>query len=453
MTRRSIATLFIALVAQTLSWGQKRDARLADMAVDYFCKVIKNGEAAVPQQFNKVRGDSLLMWQAWQKAVGLAMPVTLPTLTPLGEGATGQWCLPDSLEPQATLNFYYGSKGADGQTALPLFVYLHGSGPRALEWATGLKLCGSFDDAPSAYFIPQIPQEREWYRWYQQSKQWAIEALLRQSLAHGDIDPKRIYLFGISEGGYGSQRLASFYADYLAAAGPMAGGEPLKNAPAENCGNIGFSLLTGAKDYGFYRNILTGYTQTAFDSLQRIYPSEYRHKVELLEGYGHAINYAQMTPWLKTFERNPWPKHFVWEDYEMHGRHRQGFYNLGVVERPTNDPDVRTRYDVTIHGNVVDIKVQDVKYTCTQRDSIWGIEMAFSRQYSPSNNGRIRVFLNSQLADLAKPVTILVNGQKVYDQKPKSSAKAMAESLATFGDPLRIFPVAIELGVTGGMGT
>ena len=37
----------------------------------------------------------------------------------------------------------------------------------------------------------------------------------------------------------------------------MAGGEPLKNAPIENCANIGFSFLTGADDTGFYRNILT----------------------------------------------------------------------------------------------------------------------------------------------------------------------------------------------------
>ena len=93
------------------------------------------------------------------------------------------------------------------------------------------------------------------------AKQFAWERLLRQALAEGNVDANRLYVFGISEGGYGSQRLASFYADYWAAAGPMAGGEPLKNAPIENCANIGFSFLTGADDTGFYRNILTYYTQ------------------------------------------------------------------------------------------------------------------------------------------------------------------------------------------------
>jgi len=116
----------------------------------------------------------------------------------------------------------------------------------------------------SLYFIPQIPNEGDYYRWWQVAKQFAWEKLIRQALVEGNVDANRLYVFGISEGGYGSQRLASFYADYWAAAGPMAGGEPLKNAPVENCANIGFSFLTGADDTGFYRNILTYYTQIAF---------------------------------------------------------------------------------------------------------------------------------------------------------------------------------------------
>ena len=146
------------------------------------------------------------------------------------------------------------------------------------EWSTGLNICRNFDDAPSVYFIPQIPNEGEYYRWWQKAKQFAWEKLLRQSLLLGKIDPNRVYVFGISEGGYGSQRLASFYADYWAAAGPMAGGEPLKNAPAENCSNIAFSLRTGDKDTGFYRNTLTGYVLEAFDSLAHQHPGYFTHK-------------------------------------------------------------------------------------------------------------------------------------------------------------------------------
>ena len=130
-------------------------------------------------------------------------------------------------------------------------------------------------------------------------------------------DPNRIYLFGISEGAYGSQRLASFYADYLAAVGPMAGGEPLENCPPENIGNIGFSLLTGEKDFMFGRNLLTKHVSNVLDSLQNKYPGEYAHRVQLIPNMGHGIDYRPTTPWLQQFRRNPWPSHFIWEDYEM----------------------------------------------------------------------------------------------------------------------------------------
>ena len=99
-------------------------------------------------------------------------------------------------------------------------------------------MSGHFQDGPSIYFIPQIPNEGQLYRWWQRSKLHAWEKLLRLALLSDEVDPLRIYFFGISEGGYGSQRLASYYVDYLAGAGPMAGGEPLINAPVENCQHI-----------------------------------------------------------------------------------------------------------------------------------------------------------------------------------------------------------------------
>lgn len=99
--------------------------------------------------------------------------------------------------------FYWGYKSDSipASGLRPMFLYLHGSGPKDHEWSTGLKLATRFDDAPSIYFIPQIPNEGEYYRWWQKSKQYAWNRLLRQALASGQVDPDRIYMFGISEGG------------------------------------------------------------------------------------------------------------------------------------------------------------------------------------------------------------------------------------------------------------
>ena len=155
------------------------------------------------------------MWETWKAANEAFAEEKLIDLKPLSETSLGRWVLPENLERDAVMPYYWGTKGeGKPKDGFPLYLYLHGSGDKHQEWATGLTLCTRFDDALSAYFIPQIPNEGEYYRWWQKAKQFAWEKLLRQSLVSGQIDPDRMYIFGISEGGYGSQRLASFYADY-----------------------------------------------------------------------------------------------------------------------------------------------------------------------------------------------------------------------------------------------
>ena len=141
--------------------------------------------------------------------------IPLPALAPLDSAAAFSWSIPSDLEPDATMDFVFGTKGEKPEVGYPLFIYLHGSGPRDREWDTGRRLAAHWEDAPSAYFIPRIPREGEYYRWWQKGKQWVWNRLLRRVLTMPDIDPDRIYVVGISEGGYGSQRLASFLADYL----------------------------------------------------------------------------------------------------------------------------------------------------------------------------------------------------------------------------------------------
>lgn len=353
------------------------------------------------------------------------------------------WTLPDSLEPNAKMNFYLGVKGDKPKDGYPVFLYLHGSGPREHEWANGLRLAKMFQDGPSMYIVPQIPQEGAWYRWWQRSKQWTWERILRILMSMPEVDKNRIYVFGISEGGYGSQRLASFYADYWAAAGPMAGGEPLINAPVENLGNVPLSFLTGDKDYMFYRHLLTKTTGEKLDSMQRLFPNEYKHRVELIPDKGHSIDYTPTTPWLAQHKRNAQPRHFIWENLEMDGLKRNAFYNLQVLEETDA---YRTRYEFTANAdNSIDIKADGVKYNATWKDPHWGIEMLFSKDLTPAQHGHLRVFLSDQLVDLKKKVTVRINGKQVFCGKVKSSKKTLKLSQELWGDPMRDFKHAVEV--------
>lgn len=424
------------------------------------CTLFATAQRLRPQD---VAAAQARIWTQYQQAARAAGD-TLPSLHPLStlEASVRQgnaWQLPLWLEAAAPMRFHYGCKGQKPKAGYPLFLYLHGSGDPTQEWQTAWRLAKHFDDSPSVYFAPMIPQTGAWYRWYQQSKQWAWERLLRQSLASSLFDPQRIYLFGISEGGYGSQRLASFYADYLAGAGPMAAGEPLRNAPPDNCAHLAFSLLTGAKDEAFHRHQLTQETGKAFDSLQAQYPKHYLHRVQLIPERGHGIDYRPTTPWLAQHKRKAQPKWWRWESFPMHGRYREAFYNLRIDrwQRPAapsafrldslggyDDTAPRRMHTFEAKGQTLLVTIEEVNYEVVSRSPHWHFPLTFQRHFRPAQGGSYTLFLSPALVDLSRPVRLVVNGRTLFEGRVPLSEQTIKESLATYHDPLRLFPAMLR---------
>lgn len=443
--RRTFALLLFALTLPT--------AVAANDIYDFFKAYLRGTAKEFPASKKKltskeVQQNTVDVWKSWRKALRRVEPDTLMCMTRDSLTFAGKWRLPPDLENDATMNFTLFSKGSRPATGYPFFIYLHGSGPRAQEYATGLKLTREFGDAPSVYFVPQIPNEGGYYRWWQKGKIWAWKKLLRKMLANGDINPDKIYFTGISEGAYGTQRLTSYFADYLAGGGAMAGGEPLKNAPAENCANTAFSLLTGEYDSGFYRNTLTKYAAEAFGNLAASRDpadSLYQHNIALVPGRGHSIDYTTTTPWLAAHTRNPYPKYVAWEDFELDGCSRTGFYNLKVVEQPAKAPGARLYYEERIAGDTIFLNISNVAYTTVDKDSLWGIELRFKRDYTPATGGKITIYLNRALADLSHRLTVVVNGKTAFSGHVADNLATMVNSCATFGDPRRIYTAQIDV--------
>lgn len=386
------------------------------------------------------------VWSVWKNSVEEFDEEKLIPLEALENRKSGKWRLPANLEPNAVMPYYLGINTLDKvEGKLPLFLYMHGSGDKNQEWETGIGLSLRRFYSPGVYMVPQIPNTGEYYRWAIQSKQWAWEKLLRLAFLNDTIDANRIYFFGISEGGYGSQRLASFYADYLAGAGPMAGGEPLMNAPMENVANIAFSLRTGALDDGFGRNICTQSALDAADSLEAAHPGYYNHYIELIPGDGHSIDYRPTTPWLAKFTRNPHPKYFYWENYDMYGRKREGFYNLKVNVDPSSSSSIRSCFEVTMDNNTIELNVKRVRYSTTYSQG--GIPMIFSKKFTNATRGNVTIYLNEKMFDLTKPVKVILNGNEIFNGMVGTSLKAMVESCAIYYDPERLFPASIDIDI------
>ena len=432
---------------------KKEQANISQEMLQFFRSHLAGTKANVPQgvltaqQLDQAEQE---VWNIWKEANSSDIRKYLPNKTTLQISSMpdNEWVLPDEFDDgnryPAVLRFYWGYKGAKPSEGFPLFVYMHGSGPKDQEWATGLRLASSFQDGPSLYFIPQIPNVGRLYRWWQSSKQFAWERLFRLSLASGEVDPRRIYIFGISEGGYGTQRLASYYADYLAGAGPMAGGEPLPNAPVENCEHIAFSLRTGANDTQFHRNQLTQKAKEAFDKLEQMHPGKFKHRIEVIPGYGHGIDYRPTTPWLRQYARTAQPKTVHWEDYPMDNQYRKGFYNLEPLKRPTNQTE-RCYYEEEIKGQTIDLRISIPKYDITEVGPQGALPLSFTRSYTEATGGKIRLYLSRQLVNLDQEITVRLNGKEVYRGVLQPNYSALASSCALFGDPLRLFSAMLEL--------
>jgi predicted peptidase len=115
--------------------------------------------------------------------------------------------------------------GQDPQQHWPLVLFLHGSGERgdspAVLVAHGLpRLLTSTLDFPAIVLSPQAPGDTVW--WGAQLDE--VSALLDRVQANYAVDGRRIYLTGLSMGGYGAWAMALQQPQRFAALVPVAGG-------------------------------------------------------------------------------------------------------------------------------------------------------------------------------------------------------------------------------------
>lgn len=124
----------------------------------------------------------------------------------------------------------------------PVVLFLHGYGECGENIAKVRvhgppKLTEQIGELSSCIIIsPQCPKDSWW-------RVEALKALMDEIVAdRADVDSQRLYVTGLSMGGYGSWSLLSRYPDYFAAAIPICGGgDPLrrtKNRPPQKIGIV-----------------------------------------------------------------------------------------------------------------------------------------------------------------------------------------------------------------------
>lgn len=137
-------------------------------------------------------------------------------------------------------------KGYKPGTALPLIVWLHGSGEKGTDNVSPLRaldktILADADKCPAFVLVPQCPPKTAWHAVGLNKTPEVTEparmlvAMVAELQKEFGLDGRRIYVGGFSMGGCGAWELLTRYPDLFAAAFPIAG-PPFAGKPGERPG-------------------------------------------------------------------------------------------------------------------------------------------------------------------------------------------------------------------------
>jgi predicted peptidase len=130
----------------------------------------------------------------------------------------------------------------------PLILFLHGSGERGDDLKVvenngpPMLIARKKKKFPFIVVCPQCPNDSRWSGLQLE----LLNALLDEVASGYRIDEQRIYLTGLSMGGFGTWRLAMAYPDRFAAIAPVCGGGDPDQAP--EVAHLPTWVFHGAKD-------------------------------------------------------------------------------------------------------------------------------------------------------------------------------------------------------------
>ena len=172
--------------------------------------------------------------------------------TPSTRAQSNRFSIEKYISNGDTLNYRFLFPDSDTLRKYPLVIFLHGSGERGsdneaqLKWgvmnfATDKNMAAH----PAFVIAPQCPAGQQWASIDRSSKTKGIEmksdpsksmrlliALIQEYTQKFNIDTNRIYITGLSMGGFGTFDAIERYPHLFAAAVPVCGGGDISRAPS-----------------------------------------------------------------------------------------------------------------------------------------------------------------------------------------------------------------------------
>lgn len=166
------------------------------------------------------------------------------------------------IEGHDTLNYRQLYPDADNFRKFPLVIFLHGSGERGNDNEAQLKwgVANFATDQnmmmhPAIVIAPQCPESLQWSNFSRTGMtlqptpakpMQLLMGLIRQAIKTLPVDTNRIYITGLSMGGYGTFDAIERYPNLFAAAVPVCGGGDTSRAGV--IAHIPIWIFHGAED-------------------------------------------------------------------------------------------------------------------------------------------------------------------------------------------------------------
>jgi len=272
--------------------------------------------------------------------------------------------------------------------------------------------------------------------WFTRRAEELVLETIRQAGQRYHVDPDRVFLTGMSNGGIGAWLIGMHYAPLFAGLAPMASG--LDNVLMPFLANLRSTpvyIIHGVKDQVMPVDLSRSIVRE-LDLLG--YPHVYReHQREHPMAGGHYFpreELPDLVAWFNRQRREPLPRSLT---VVRDGSHFQVF---NWVRFDSTDPIAAFSEDL------VDKRDERIKRRVYARldASIVGsnrieVKAEHVQQYS--------LFLNEQLIDFSKPLTVVTNGRLSFEGTVTPSVETLLRQARLRQDPGRLFSVHLTIAI------
>jgi hypothetical protein len=272
--------------------------------------------------------------------------------------------------------------------------------------------------------------------WFTRGAEELVLATIRSVQRRYHIDPDRIFLTGMSNGGIGTWVIGMHDAPLFAGIAPMASGLDHVLMPfLANLRSTPIYIIHGAKDQVMPVEL----SRTITEELTRLgYPFVYReHDREHPMAGGHYFpreELPELVTWLNAQRRNPLPMRVTVVRDASH------FQPFGWVRIDATDAIAAFSEDL--------VSKRDDRITRQEYARLDASIVAQNRiEVRADRVQRYSLFLNEQLIDSSKPLVVLTNGQVSFNGPVTPLLETLLRQARLRQDSRQLFPIHLAIQV------